>query len=143
MITLRAAVTKRYNSILKRSVLYKVVPPDKDQLYNKAESAIFDGFTCCYCGCKLKITEPPPSLSVFSFDHYTPLALGGNNDLKNIVICCHSCNIIKGTMIGDTYKQLLGYVPVALKNKMFIEIFRGRIADKIERVQSEDIQNES
>jgi 5-methylcytosine-specific restriction endonuclease McrA len=143
MLTLRAAVMRRYNSIVKRSLAYRIDPPDKELFYQKAEESMLDGFTCCYCGCKLKITEPTPALSVFSFDHYLPIVLHGNNAMSNIVICCHSCNIIKGTMTGDTYKELLSYIPVALKNRMFMEIFRGRIADKIERVQGEAEMNDA
>ena len=136
-LTLRAAVNKRYNSIIARSEAYRIAPPDKELFYQKAETCLLDGFTCYYCGGKLKITEPYPSLSTFSFDHYLPIVLHGNNAMSNIVICCHSCNIIKGTMTGDTYKKLLQYIPVELKNQMFIEIYRGRIADKIERDQAE------
>lgn len=136
-LTLHSAFNRRYNSIVERSLYWKVTPPDREALYQKVEDAFLNGFKCCYCQRELKITEPYPSLSVFSLDHDLPFARNGYNNLNNIVICCHSCNIIKGTLRGETYRELLSYIPVSLKDKMFMEIYKGRIADKLERVSLE------
>lgn len=40
-------------------------------------------------------------------------------------------------MNGDTFKEVVRLLPVKLREKMFREIWRGRIADKIDRDQHE------
>jgi len=37
-------------------------------------------------------------------------------------------------MTGDTFKELPKSITVMLKNKVFLEIWKGRLADKLERV---------
>lgn len=44
-----------------------------------------DGFTCQYCG------QKPPDV-VLQVDHITPVALGGGNDVMNLVTSCEACN---------------------------------------------------
>jgi 5-methylcytosine-specific restriction endonuclease McrA len=48
-----------------------------------------DGGLCGYCG------EPVP-ISKFYVDHIVPIAKGGDNNPKNLVTSCNSCNISKG-----------------------------------------------
>jgi 5-methylcytosine-specific restriction endonuclease McrA len=139
-ISIRQAFNRRYQSLIARSIIWNVDNPDKDALYEKVQMSYLNGFTCCYCGRQLKITEPLPSLNVFSLDHYRPFAGGGYNNLSNIVICCHSCNIVKGTLNGDTFIELLSYIPKPFINRLFLEIWRGRIADKIDRDENEKRQ---
>ena len=48
-----------------------------------------DSFTCQYCG------KAAPSV-VLHIDHIEPIALGGGNDLINLVTSCQECNAGKG-----------------------------------------------
>lgn len=48
-----------------------------------------DKFTCQYCGAKA------PEV-VLQIDHIKPVALGGDNDILNLVTSCDSCNQGKG-----------------------------------------------
>jgi hypothetical protein len=48
-----------------------------------------DGYACVYCGRRggrLRLT----------IDHVFPVALGGTNDVANLVTACRSCNLAKG-----------------------------------------------
>lgn len=44
-----------------------------------------DNFTCQYCG-----AQPPDAVLVV--DHMTPVALGGTNELINLITSCEPCN---------------------------------------------------
>lgn len=48
---------------------------------------------CAYCGFKEKITQ----------DHIIPLSRGGNHEKKNVIPCCHKCNIRKGVSDMETW----------------------------------------
>lgn len=50
-----------------------------------------DKFTCQYCGAK----APDVLLQV---DHIHPVALGGGNDILNLITSCQSCNGGKGAV---------------------------------------------
>jgi len=134
---LEEAFNSRYKRLVERSQKWGMEPPGKDELWQKVEMCFLEGFSCCYCGCQMMVHQGSPSLEVFSLDHYIPFALGGDNATQNIVVCCYSCNIIKGTMTGDTFKELLKYIPAELKRKMFVEIWKGRLADKLDRIKGE------
>lgn len=66
-------------------------------------------------------------------------AVGTNpNGIKNLVVCCGFCNIIKGTMWADSYLELVNILRNAGRWEHLSEqMFRGRLADKIERVNIE------
>lgn len=44
---------------------------------------------CPYCNLKMKTGEK-------SLDHVTPLVLGGEHSMRNLVVCCLDCNTRKG-----------------------------------------------
>ncbi len=139
--TLREAFSSRYQNLLRRSEQWGKVAPDKDALWQKLQEHYENGFRCYYCHEPLVVSQPFPSQNVFSFDHGLPFAQGGDNNIHNIVICCHACNIIKGTMKHRTFECLLkSLIPFpGLKQQIFIEIWRGRLADKIDRVAEENL----
>jgi 5-methylcytosine-specific restriction endonuclease McrA len=132
---LREQFNRRYTRLLAREKSRNLPPPDKEQLYEKLQMAYLNGFGCCYCGRKMEVQQPYPNLDVFSFDHYNPLADGGDNNIDNIVFCCHSCNMTKGTINGDTYKELLESIPDKLKNQVISQSYKSRLAGSIERDQ--------
>lgn len=139
--TLREAFSSRYRSLVERSELLGKTLPNKDELWLKLWAEYNNGFHCYYCGKHLVVSEPNPATSVFSFDHALPFAQGGDNNIANIVICCHECNIIKGTMKSTTFQALMMLLQPypQLKASMFEEVRRGRLADKLDRVQAERI----
>jgi len=95
-----------------------------------------DKLFCEYCGIKLKARPDPPYYESVSLDHKVPKARGGYNTFQNIAICCHQCNIVKGTMLDVTFKtfhELLDADP-HWKKQIFDEIFLGRKANKINRL---------
>jgi 5-methylcytosine-specific restriction protein A len=51
-----------------------------------------DGFRCVYCG------RGGRSLRL-TIDHVFPVALGGNNDIANLVTACRACNLTKGARL--------------------------------------------
>ena len=62
-----------------------------------------DGFICAYCGAH------PPSV-VLHVDHIHPVALGGNNNMDNLITSCEPCNL------GKSAKPLTE-IPQGLKDK--------------------------
>lgn len=55
---------------------------------------------CFYC-------QVPLSLSTRTVDHLTPRALGGSNDISNLVLCCRPCNNAKADL---TVAQFVEFV---------------------------------
>jgi hypothetical protein len=51
-----------------------------------------DGFRCVYCG------RGGRSLRL-TIDHVYPVALGGTNDIANLVTACRACNLTKGARL--------------------------------------------
>lgn len=53
-----------------------------------------DGFRCRYCGAG-------PEEQVLHIDHRVPVALGGTNDIDNLVTACLPCNLGKSATMAD------------------------------------------
>lgn len=62
-----------------------------------------DGFVCQYCG------SHPPAV-ILHVDHINPVALGGGNELDNLVTACEPCNLGKSA-------RSLADIPQSLKDK--------------------------
>jgi 5-methylcytosine-specific restriction endonuclease McrA len=56
------------------------------------------GFCCYYCGVEKSWEE-------LTIDHLTPKALGGDDSKKNLVPACEPCNIDKGDMTLEQYRD--------------------------------------
>src|SRR5690606_37713498 len=52
------------------------------------------GASCFYCGSEAS-----------HVDHKTPLSRSGTNDIENLVPCCVSCNIAKGSMTAQEFMK--------------------------------------
>ena len=63
----------------------------RKQIGKKVRFEVFkrDSFTCQYCG-----STPPKA--ILHVDHINPVALGGKNNLDNLITACSVCNIGKG-----------------------------------------------
>jgi 5-methylcytosine-specific restriction endonuclease McrA len=57
---------------------------------------------CAYC-------RMPVSMG-FSFDHLVPIARGGPHSLVNLCVVCQPCNVRKGRLTCEEYRQLLALV---------------------------------
>ena len=71
---------------------------------NDKRTAIYlrDGFACVYCGCAHDEQDAPLTL-----DHLQARNLGGNNEAKNLVTACLSCNSSKQDLpMKDWYRNL-------------------------------------
>ncbi len=84
-------------------ILYQVVgdasPPQK--AFNALKLAITKhGGTCFYC--KTAKAEQPSVLDL-TIDHVEALAIGGTNDLTNLVVACKTCNQKKGQSRIDAF----------------------------------------
>lgn len=57
---------------------------------------------CYFCGKEISFEAGENKLHA---DHYKPIALGGNNDVLNIVLTCSTCNLSKGSMHGNHFDK--------------------------------------
>lgn len=132
-------VKRRFRSLKERCERLNIDPPSYNDFLRLFKEGIENGFSCFYCGKKLKIKDKYPYKDVPSVDHKIPLLFGGNNNYSNLVLCCHQCNIIKGTMTASTFKRMISLLKndPDLLNDMFDEMFRGRFANKMERLNFE------
>lgn len=110
-----------------------------------------NGIQCCYCQKLLKYKSQTcyPYKDVGSIDHMKPQHEGGSNTLDNLALCCHQCNVVKGTMNSDTFLEIFEAFEKAgkgkkgvdssrnLKQRFLDEVWASRLANKIERVNDE------
>lgn len=47
---------------------------------------------CTICGRHIRF-------DVMTVDHIVPKSKGGTNDIKNLQLACHTCNLVKGAMM--------------------------------------------
>lgn len=136
-VKLKADFETRWKRLCKTSVKYGIAPPSRAALWDKLKKKFYGGFKCAYCGETLMIKDYiPPHHKSFSIDHKVSLFIGGTNSIDNLEIVCHRCNIIKGAMRHDTFTELLNFCPQSLIDRMFGEIWAGRMADKLGREEA-------
>ena len=124
----------RWRNLADKSRKMNKTPPDKEAVWRLVLMSFRNGFFCAYCGRKMLVKDPiPPYSRSFSLDHKVSLYMGGSNSIKNFAVVCHRCNIVKGTMKHDTFIELVYRCTPALLDKMFNEMWAGRIADKLGR----------
>lgn len=94
---------------------------------------------CEYCGIELRLEKNKPYASNPSIDHKIPQSIGGTNTFDNIAVCCHRCNIVKGTLTDGTFRELLFLLNQnqVLKERVMSGLFKGRLANKLERLSIE------
>jgi hypothetical protein len=89
---------------------------------------------CEYCKKELKTFDEPPYRDVVSIDRINPICNKGINKLNNYAITCCECNIVKGTMSLQTFLEMKECLEnCGIKDKVFKEIWKGRLANKIKR----------
>ena len=136
----------RLQNLKKRAQLRGAQTIDEKALEEKVFKSYDNGFRCEYCNREMKITTPKkPYSEVFSLDHKIPLDQGGQNTVENIAIVCLRCNIVKSTMLYQTYLQL---IEPHINNHNFLdqihrELNRGRTSYTLERDEVAAQQNPS
>lgn len=143
MVKLKQAFQTRWRNLLKKSNAKSLRPPNKEELWKKVLKSYASGFKCAYCGRTMRIKDSQsPYFRSFSIDHKLSLDASGDNSIENLEIVCHRCNIVKGTIKATTFASLL----TALKNsqrlldRVFEEIWRGRLANKLGRENREILE---
>ena len=134
---IKRIVKRRIISHVKQSEKFGIMPPKEEDLIELIHDNYKDGFACEYCHNQLKMKDEYPYLNVVSIDHKIPIALKGTNEKSNLAAVCHRCNIVKSTLTADTYQEVLKLILLhnpPLLDKLFKEIFIGRMANKLERV---------
>jgi len=110
-----------YKRLRKVDHLPDRTPKQKDRMpgrTGKLQLVERDGFNCRYCGIpvipaevRMAVSKDYPELAIWGrrnaeqhagfqalwlqYDHVLPAALGGNNELSNMVISCAGCNFCK------------------------------------------------
>lgn len=130
---LRQRFEARWTSIGKRSNWYELTLPPKEELWALLLRAYHNGFKCEYCGTPLKIVDSYPYRNVFSFEHKKSLYVGGDNNLDNMAVICHKCNIVKGTVSEDIWRDMVKTLPKPLFDKFCEEHFAASMAATLER----------
>ena len=114
----------------------------RKSLYKKMRFEVFkrDGFKCQYCG------DHPPSV-LLHVDHIVAVAMGGKNDIDNLVTACEPCNLGKGARdlsvvpqtladkaatVAEREAQLMGYQEILEAKRVRIEDELWRVAEVIE-----------
>ena len=67
-----------------------------------------DQYLCQYCG--LDGTASFENALAMSVDFIVPRARKGKRDPRNLVACCRSCNMIKGTRVYRSFDEAKAYV---------------------------------
>lgn len=132
-------VKRRYVSHVKRSKELGIDPPifnDFIRLFEETD------YMCPYCKKRMLLDDPYPYRYRPSVDHKNPLSCGGSNDYENLLLCCTSCNIIKGTLDDKYFYRLLKVLEQdeELRDVLFAKWFNYGLANKIERNELENDQ---
>jgi len=122
----------RWQNLRKRSKRLELPLPPKETLRKLLYKSFYiDGFRCEYCNIPLKINDEYPYYRIFSFEHKQPLDKGGDNSIENLAIVCHRCNIVKGPITENTFRQIIKFLPSDVFDKMCNEMFSGRMSAKL------------
>lgn len=102
-------------------------------LSKKSRFEVFkrDGFVCQYCGAH------PPNV-ILHCDHIHPVALGGKNDIDNLVTACETCNLGKGAnSLTDIPVSLQDKAVAILEREAQIKGYTDAMRQKRERLEGE------
>ncbi len=58
---------------------------------NRQRIRVLCGYSCGYCG--VRESDAGARLTL---DHFRPSSSGGEDEISNLVYCCHACNAFKG-----------------------------------------------
>lgn len=73
----------------------KLTATERQQVYEKCNGH------CAYCGKELEYKD-------MQVDHATPLRIGGEDEIANMLPACRSCNHYKATLDVEGFRRYLG-----------------------------------
>lgn len=76
----------------------KLSKAERFEVYGKCQGH------CAYCGCALEYKD-------MQVDHIVPLKRGGQDDIKNMLPSCRSCNHYKAALTAEEYKRYVEGIP--------------------------------
>ena len=93
--TLTKIIKRRYHNISyqKNKKGWNHENVSKHDLRCLFSESLRSGFKCPYC--QSDMTLEPDFTNTATIDHVTARSLGGDNDKKNMVLCCRDCNTKK------------------------------------------------
>lgn len=109
---LDALAARRYGGLRRRLarpglVELKLAPHNLKDIQEVYYESYRKGFLCEYCKRQLVFKPVEPYWNAASLDHKQPLTKGGTGEKANLAVCCHRCNIIKGTLNTQKYLWVL------------------------------------
>jgi hypothetical protein len=122
---------KRWRTLERRSLKQGLPMPNYNQVHQLFYQSYSNGFKCDYCGTQLKIKDTPPYYSVWSLEHKKSLHCGGTNNIQNLAIVCHRCNLTKGPMSEETWRAIIKSLPQELFVKMCNELFSASMSKEL------------
>lgn len=102
-----------------RLVNYVKISFQKTRVENPSRAMIYkrDDHQCQYCGSHKNLT----------IDHVIPRSRGGKDKWENLVACCASCNIKKGSKYLHETNMMLRRKPVAPINRVIFELQKSKV----------------
>ena len=93
--------------------------------FNRLNVLARDGFQCCYCGAKPRLSNGKPRREDLTLDHVVPRSKAKNHMVtlpwngkrvpvtcwENIVCCCQSCNHAKADRTPEQAEMKLHWIP--------------------------------
>ena len=102
-----------------RLVNYVKISFQKTRVENPSRAMIYkrDDHQCQYCGSYKNLT----------IDHVIPRSRGGKDTWENLVACCASCNIKKGSKYLHETNMVLRRKPVTPINRVIFELQKSKV----------------
>jgi 5-methylcytosine-specific restriction endonuclease McrA len=102
-----------------RLVNYVKISFQKTRVENPSRAMIYkrDDHQCQYCGSHKNLT----------IDHVIPRSKGGKDTWENLVACCASCNIKKGSKYLHETNMMIRRKPVAPINRVIFELQKSKV----------------
>ena len=86
-------------------------PNWRDRIPTSVRERVYerDEYVCQYCGiwCYESYVQNPRAVVI---DHAIPVAIGGNNDIDNLITSCRKCNGIKSDKIFETFEDARSFI---------------------------------
>lgn len=118
------------------SLVRKAMATTRKALSKKTRFEVFkrDGFKCMYCG-----AHPPAVL--LQVDHIHAVALGGTNDMDNLITSCQPCNLGKSaTPLSAVPQGLAEMAAETREREEQIKGYQAVMASKRKRLDQEVLQ---
>ena len=90
----------------------------REMMYHAAEGR------CALCGRKILY-------NAISLDHIIPLAMGGADDISNIQVTCRECNLFKGSILPDSFMELITEIFLYQMEKKQGNSFKWKIVHRL------------